>query len=969
MATIFDQYETQGHGGASGSLSQVLLGTTTFMNLKLEDEAAIFSKLRVNYAPPHPITHLAVNNNHLVLALGNKTLIRINLLQPNKQEEVDISKFALQARIYNIFLDPTGEHLLISISCKHGKTSVDTLYLPWQTNKPKSTNRLKGHLITSVGWGMKNQSETSTGPILVATNKGIIMEIELTSDERLFNSNHEQYYKQVFDLGKDSPVPITALECLTCPGDDLMYLVLCTTPDKLYQFSGHVKGIDERPLFSTIFNNYLGVPPRFLELPSKWKLSRLQLYRSSNSHPKHFAWLTEQGIYTGDIVWNVGVQEDMTANKTLLTYPESVSPDAQPCGMILTEFHVLIVWLDKVRGMCILNNQVVFEDIIPEECGRIMGLSQDKEKGTIWVYAERGVFKYKVDREGRNVWRIYLDQGNYHLAKRHCGDDTAQLSVVLLQEAQDLFQKKEFIKSAKLFAKTLTSFEAISLKFVEANEEEALMIYLREKLDGLKVSEQTQVTLVVMWVLELYLKKLGHLRDSGNGNSAEYNNTDEALKSFLKDNKVRQCVTNNSNAVYDLLSSHDDQENFVTVALMLKDYDRVLRHLLSRGKHMEALNIMTSQGSEQLFYQHIPALLQVIPKPTVDALITQGRRLNPTKLLPTLVHCHTAHGHSSDILKYLEYCVDKLEVTDQVIHNFLITLYASQSPEKLLTYLKLQGDDSRSVCYDVKFALRECMSVGEERACVHILTTMGLYQEAVELALKLDTSLAKATANRPKHDQDMRKKLWLMIAAHVVQEEQDVARAMEVIQECDLIKIEDILPFFPDFVTIDQFKDAICNSLQKYNEHIDDLKHEMDDASKAAENIRKDIQKFKQKYSYVHAQDRCCECNYPLLTNPFYLFPCSHKFHQDCLFDAVTAYMSDAKLKKIQELKGKLLTISNEENVPGNAGLWGDRDQLRQEIDSIVAGECLYCGDHIVSNLDTQFIKDSEWDALMAEWQ
>ena len=29
---------------------------------------------------------------------------------------------------------------------------------------------------------------------------------------------------------------------------------------------------------------------------------------------------------------------------------------------------------------------------------------------------------------------------------------------------------------------------------------------------------------------------------------------------------------------------------------------------------------------------------------------------------------------------------------------------------------------------------------------------------------------------------------------------------MEFLHECDLLKIEDVLPFFPDFVTIDHFK-------------------------------------------------------------------------------------------------------------------------------------------------------------------
>lgn len=39
-----------------------------------------------------------------------------------------------------------------------------------------------------------------------------------------------------------------------------------------------------------------------------------------------------------------------------------------------------------------------------------------------------------------------------------------------------------------------------------------------------------------------------------------------------------------------------------------------------------------------------------------------------------------------------------------------------------------------------------------------------------------------------------------------MEEEKDIKRAMEFLHECDLLKIEDVLPFFPDFVTIDHFK-------------------------------------------------------------------------------------------------------------------------------------------------------------------
>lgn len=66
--------------------------------------------------------------------------------------------------------------------------------------------------------------------------------------------------------------------------------------------------------------------------------------------------------------------------------------------------------------------------------------------------------------------------------------------------------------------------------------------------------------------------------------------------------------------------------------------------------------------------------------------------------------------------------------------------------------------------------------------------------------------MAKSCADLPEDDEELRKKLWLKIAKHVVQKEEDVKKAMNCLSSCNLLKIEDILPFFPDFVTIDHFK-------------------------------------------------------------------------------------------------------------------------------------------------------------------
>ena len=45
-------------------------------------------------------------------------------------------------------------------------------------------------------------------------------------------------------------------------------------------------------------------------------------------------------------------------------------------------------------------------------------------------------------------------------------------------------------------------------------------------------------------------------------------------------------------------------------------------------------------------------------------------------------------------------------------------------------------------CYDTQYALRLCMEQGLEEASVHIYAAMGLYEEAVDLALKVRSGAA-----------------------------------------------------------------------------------------------------------------------------------------------------------------------------------------------------------------------------------
>ncbi|XP_046660133.1 vacuolar protein sorting-associated protein 18 homolog isoform X2 [Homalodisca vitripennis] len=981
MTSLLDQYEqnsqrTVGPTAPPTPAGPEVKSASGFINMAIEDETPMFCKQKVNFAPPDRIMHMCVSSELIVLAMNNGILFRIDLKQPEKHEEIEFSKLNPQLKLSGMFLDPTGDHLLMSFVPRNtdSQLQAELFYLNRKSNKIRPTSKFRGHEITAVGWNYNNVRSDTTRPLLLGTSKGLILETELSNDsERIFQSSLEQYWKQVFDIGKGNSA-ITGLEFHKVPNLE-RYFIIATTPNRIYQFVGNVNSSDERPLLQQIFNIYLTRAEGFIEVPSKrtLKYSKLQFFypKSTQRHnlPTSFAWLTEESIFYGQIDV-AGEGDEVLADSQRLNYPLS-PPAAPPINFVLTEFHVLLLYPNRVVGVSTLNQAMVFEDFYNESYGKLVSITKDPVKGTVWVIAERAVFRYKVTREERNVWQIYMEKGQFELAKDYCANNEAHLDQVLCRQADTYFNNQEYELSAIHYAETHSSFEEIALKFLQVWQIQALKTFLRKKLDKLRPTDQTQTTMIVMWVIELFMNQMGTLRNQGKEMTTEYLQLQQQLDEFLSIRQVEECVKRNKGTVYDLMASHGDKQSMIRLTIANKDFERVIQQHIHKGDFFKALDVLRKQKEKSLFYQFAPPLIQAVPKAMVQVLIEQGKALDPTKLLPALVSCHSDDAQANEIIRYLEFCVASINVQEQAIHNYLLTLYAQHKPDRLMRYLAMQGQELSMINYDVHYALRLCRERGLTEACVQLSALLGLWQSAVDLALSVSVDLAKQTASLPTGDDELTKKLWLKIAQHVVSKENDIQQAMEFLRQSDLIKIEDILPFFSDFVTIDHFKEAICGALQEYNQHIQDLKEEMEDATKSAEIIRQDIQAFRTRYTVLQPGDTCAICDNQLLLRPFYMFPCQHRFHSDCLVAELRPYLSPVLQSRLRDLQKQLSTVcatASDTTSVGSTSL-SLRDQLKTDIDSIVASECLYCGDYMINNIDQPFIKDEDFDRITKEWE
>lgn len=965
-------------------------------------------KVKVDFRPDEPITHMVAGSNQVVFATKDKKVFKIDT-KSGCQTDCDLAR-ALgnrinQARIYKIFLDPLGIFTLISSVYVADNQPMDNLLY---IKRIQSVSPLKGHLISAVAWNYpktnrdrlfndKASDDTiSSGTVLLGTSKGLIFQAEFVhSDESRFfgvQRTSKQYVKQIFSLNNELG-PITGLEYHQIAAEttsEKTFIIFVSTNSRLYRMIGSVPAdIDPPPLdqiFAQNSANYRDVPGRFSN-------SKLDFHYSSfNSPPIRYAWLTEPGVMTGDIANRYLVDKVIfESSKDVCTIPYDSSkyndedqtlPPSTPSGLsppfsklasyfqdkpislAVTNFHVIFLFRASLKAICILNNATVYEEcFMSQEDGAIQGMSKDYATNTIWVYLERAVYRYKISDENRNVWKIYLDQGEFTLARRYSMKNESNYDRVICEEAQHYFRTGQYELSAEIFAESKKSFEEVSLMFMEIKCMQALKKYLVIKLGQYESSQNLQFTMTLAWLFEIIIsslsvKKTLPIRDRTNSELAALNTE---LDQLLSNQQVIEYITHYSDLFYGIILNYSDLETFVRLAELIGDHKHVIEYYIDIDHLDRAIGIMRNVKKDEYFYNYGHIFMKKMPSKLVDALIEQPT-IDPAKLIPVLIQENLYYQKCSETIRYLEFCINDLKTTSKVIYKYLFELYARHKDEDtLIEFLENQMQaDGVNKCYlELQVCLRLCTELKLWRTCVVLYSTMGLHDIALELALEFDITAAKSIANKTDSEEHQ-KRLWLTIAKNVLTKNLDIQIATGLLRECRLLRIEDILPFFPDYTTIDFFKEAITQSLLEYRNQILTLKDGT--YEKIADDIRTEIRVFKGRYSVIKFGQRCEICSRNLLSRAFYVFPCGHLFHNDCLIrEAMTEEPNhngiDEKLKQLT-LESKSSPMLRQQNFmisstsSQSKSNLDNNERLETELDQLISKECLYCGSVLSDHID-----------------
>ncbi|KAK7532184.1 Pep3/Vps18/deep orange family-domain-containing protein [Phyllosticta citribraziliensis] len=943
----------------------------------LNDESLpIFNVELVNLKFDRPSDFVAaeVANNVLILAFETGRILRFDLDSPEDIDDVDLPKKPLEIGVIRrMFLDPSASHLIIST------TLGENYYLHTQSRQPKPLARLKGVTIESVSWN-PSEPTASTREILIGASDGTVFEVYIEPSAEFYR-REERYIKTVYK----AEGPVVGIWTDAIPGRPDIRRILLATPTSLQHWIGRI-GRPGREGSGSIYSRLFEA-----ERPSVYDLDRpphaapstlaispeTEEVASSTATEREraFAWLSAHGVFHGKLLTNI--DSPNIGNAVLQgskLFPRSKIPPSRTRGgrtksfqepahsMILSHWHVIQLVDGRVVASNRLDDTIVYDQAVIDPDQNVLGLVADRKKSTFWLFTKQEVFEISVFDESRDIWKIFLNQQQFEEASQYAKTPT-QKDAVATASGDFLVKKGNFMEAASVYGRSTKPFEQVALTFVDHGEQDALRKYLLTKLSTLKKSATMQRVLLATWLVEIYISKLNTLDDTI-GTKAELSesstrDTEDQLSVIRRE--FQEFVTRyradlDRKTVYEIISSHGREEELLFFATVVNDHNYVLSYWVQRERWAEALNVLKKQTDPDVFYKYSSVLMAHSPHDFVDILMRQAN-LDARKLIPALLNynkIHTGPLSQNQAVRYLQFEINQHHSTDAAVHNTLISIYAShpsRDESALLSYLEAQSL-AQEQDYDADFALRLCIQHKRVQSCVHIYSSMSQYVQAVDLALKYDeVDLASSVADRPESNPTLRKKLWLAVARKVISESTGIKPAIEFLRRSDLLRIEDLIPFFPDFVVIDDFKEEICAALEEYSRAIDALKKEMDESTLTAQHIKADIKQLESRYAIVEPGEKCYVCRLPLLARQFFVFPCQHAFHSECLGRKVVEQAGVAKGRRIRELQME---------VTKGTSVGTRRERAARELDELVAEACVLCSELAVKQIDEPFVATNE---------
>lgn len=959
-----------------------------------------FEEVQLQFQLESKICKVLVKDNYVYLILRIGIIHIINLNDPEVVIDIKIS-VQKESYLKNAWIDNHGYHLILQSS------KYEYFYINHNSKTYHTLSKLKNMNINSISFFQDCVSMDYTGPMLISTTNGLLLEYSI-------DSNKETLLKTIF---KNKYCLTNIFNSKIAENNNvILYSVICFTIEN-YILNFQIKIPSDPSNNISVFQGLSKIEP----LISQHKdITNVATDGSKIGYVESDSKSLVLYIKNPNIINNVDTKE-YSSNLGSLNVKM----------FLLTKYFVLILTTDNHLEIYNQLNLKHLKSVSLSHLDKNMiGICFDELSKTYWLYSETLLFELIINFKDSGLITTMIEQNLYDEALKLLSDDKSietkiKENYILKRKGYYLLRKKKFKSAIEILAKTDEPFNEIALKLIELSEKAVLRYYLIMKLKDLPKSMKAQKQLLSSWIVEIFIEQLNSQdnsfvtntsnknniiinesttsnKDKQNGDSKKSDKLQKEFYQFLSENK--NCF--DKETVYQIIISHNRNDDLLYFANMINDFQFVLKYYISLQRWDESLKVLVTQQNPELIYKCATVLLVNYPVKTIDTWIRLIDDLEELKMMSSLLTYNKTVAVPKNIkpehnqsLRFLRFLIFERKVSNKIIHNtffsILITYPNISNENFILKELEsyqtnkrtLFGKYNNEILFDFDFILRLSFKYHRIQTAIFIYSILEKNEEAVTLALDNDlinSAILVADKCNETIEQE-RKNLWLKISEKLItkvvtskdyikehhdmffdvlkddisgdENDDSVYLLLKFLtQKCDDLTVKDLLPLFPDFIIIDNFKDSLVESLKRLSLEMNKISIDMDNTLKESKKINEKIKDFKTtNFQIIEPFESCQICHKILAIRKFIVFPCSHSFHQDCLvknFLDSNDYIAKNSIYKLQ----KKILMNNKNPIV--------MDELKQEIDQLLSKSCCLCSDMKINEIDEPLIKSGDKEKI-----
>ena len=891
---------------------------------------------------------------YIITDNGEIVCLESNTLNPlNESFSIDTSNSSgsktFKEKFTKIWTDRAGNHNIIRYNDK-------IFYFNILCKKVKLLKSLKDIEICAIGFDDNNEHQESTGRFLAADYNNNIYECEILLKKKTNNEYKVKYsLKKLITLVFDDwdteedeeysePKPkkyerIYGIKFFKTRKpennltlNDTIYYIILATKTKLYQFFGPglksfgqlFEKFNENPMF---FNDSCKYFPQIYKKNKIFTGTDIDLLYK-NDRVDQFGWKTEIGFCFSNYNYYDFLPNEI--NNFIVVPFEKINNKGQkqkglePLSVTHTQNHIFILYDDCLTIISKLTSNIIQTIYLQSNFQGIIFDEFAEKNGIILLYSKNGLYQISLKDENKDIWRDYLDSGDYSNALKWVEGNNKLIRRINRIDADEDFSKNDFNNSVMKYNLSDEHFEIVCLKYLMKNQYDLLQLYCELYLNdnvNLKKEKNIEANVITTMIIE----------QMTNNSKIDKNKSLEVFRSYIRANFK---YLKEGNIIASLLRSYGKMEEFILFCSIIADYETVISYYINRGNIYEAMDKLIGfasfvddndknsiQALSDIFLDNIHSFFKFNPKESINLIKQKFKDISLERVIQAIIctmdkevsyiyqlgqgpnlEIPKKEENYQAILKFLKSLIEKKYIKEIYnIHNLYIyyLVKGKRNQEALLEYLKgpLKSGDSqlftkkKKVLFQLDYAKK--LFVNNTPAYALVLALMGKYSEGVQKALSEDNKygrkIAEFIASNAPGD-SLKKQLWIDIFSYI-NKNHKFQEALAIMKNSKILKIEDVLPHITDTIKIEEFKKQISECIFDYEENIKKLKDDIDNYNKTSENIKNDINNLKKRSMELPFTSYKCQiCQNYIKNQDIYLFPCGHMFDANCIRNCLLNY-------------------------------------------------------------------------------